>query len=163
MPMGVSVVMNVNTMVEILIHYLESGDWRECFQRAVPQRKVNAKPNLQEAFHFRRVVTEEQLLALTPVQLPKFEFKNALDKYCVKQRRKLTFEKEETKGDGKGRFVVRALIDGKVMGEGEGSSMRIAAAYASWRALKACGVLDDDSGEVVSEAGSVCCGESEEY
>ena len=79
MPMGVSVVMNVNTMVEILIHYLESGDWRECFQRAVPQRKVNAKPNLQEAFHFRRVVTEEQLLALTPVQLPKFEFKNALD------------------------------------------------------------------------------------
>ena len=151
MAMAGSVVMNVNTVVEILIHFLESGDWRASFQSAVPQRKVNAKPNLQEAFHFRRIVTEEQLLALTPVQLPKFEFKNALDKYCVKQRRKLSFEKEETKGEGKGRFVVRARIDGKVMGEGEGSSMRNAAAYASWRALKACGVLDESSGEEVSE------------
>ena len=144
-------VMNVNTVVEILIHVLESGDWRASFQKAVPQRKVNAKPNLQEAFDYRRIVTETQLLALTPVQLPKFEFKNALDKLCVKQRRKLSFEKEETKGEGKGRFLVRARIDGKVMGEGEGSSMRLAAAYASWRALKACGALEEDSGEEVCE------------
>ena len=46
---------------------------------------------------------------------------------------------------------MKAVVDGTVMGMGSGSNTRIAAAFASWRALKAMGVLDESEAECVSE------------
>lgn len=149
--------MNVNTVVEILISFLETGNWRESFQRAVPLRKVRSKDNTKDEYNYKHIQTEEALLSLSVIQLTKFEFKNVLNRYCVKYQKKLSFEKDEydlktttLPKDEVSRFVVRALIDGKVMGEGRGGSIRVASAYASWRALKKCGVYDD-AAEVVSE------------
>ena len=141
--------MNVNTMVEIIINYLQTRDWRVSFQTAIPMCKVNSKPNLDKEYNYLNICTEEQLLALPMTRLTKFEFKNKLDRYCVQHKQKLSFLTEErdlkNKGAGtaeeRGRFSVKALIDGVVMGIGEGGNMRIASAYASWRALDALGVF----------------------
>ena len=155
--------MNVNTMVEILINYLETGDWRVSFQNAIPMRKVNSKPNMDKEYNYLNINTEEQLLALPITRLVKYEFKNKLDRYCVQHKQKLTFltEERDLKKVGEGasegleRFSVRALIDGVVMGIGEGGNMRIASAYASWRALNTLGVFSKskagDIGETISE------------
>ena len=141
-------------MVEILINYLQTGDWRTSFQIAIPMRKVNNKPNLNTEYNYLNIRTEEQLLALPIIRLPKFEFKNKLDRYCVQHKMKLTFQHEEhamkkemKEGEQEekeiSRFTVRALVDGKVMGEGKGGNMRIAASYASWHALNALGVFSN--------------------
>ena len=156
--------MNVNTVVEVLINYLESHDWRSSLQRAVPLRKVRSKENTQKAFDYRNIRTEEALLGLPVFKLTKFEFRNALERYCIKEQKKLTFETEErnlkkmaengTLSEDVSRFTMRAYIDGELMGEGNGSSMRIASSYAAWRALERCGVFRQS--ETSSEGESVC-------
>ena len=60
-------------------------------------------------------------------------------------------EKKEGDCPSVERFEVKAVVDGTVMGAGSGSNTRIAAAFASWRALKAMGVLDESEAECVSE------------
>lgn len=149
--------MNVNTVVEILISFLETGDWRESFQRAVPLRKTRTKDNTNNEYDYKLIQTEEALLSLPIIRLTKFEFKNVLHRYCVKHQKKLSFETDEydlknttLPKNERSRFVVRVLIDGKVVGEGRGGNIRIASAYASWRALNECGVYND-AAETFSE------------
>ena len=111
--------------------------------------KHGIAPIEDKEYNYLNICTEEQLLALPMTRLTKFEFKNKLDRYCVQHKQKLSFLTEErdlkNKGAGtseeRGRFSVKALIDGVVMGIGEGGNMRIASAYASWRALDALGVF----------------------
>ena len=112
--------MNVNTVVEILISFLETGDWRESFQRAVPLRKTRTKDNTNNEYDYKLIQTEEALLSLPIIRLTKFEFKNVLHRYCVKHQKKLSFETDEydlknttLPKNERSRFVVRVLIDGK--------------------------------------------------
>lgn len=154
-------VLNVNTVVEILIAVGETGDWRTSLVNAIPQRKVQHLSNQKEEYDFRRIVDEKTLLSLPITRLTKFEIKQALERYCIQHKKKLTFERnehdkasvEKKEGDCPSveRFEVKAVVDGTVMGAGSGSNTRIAAAFASWRALKAMGVLDESEAECVSE------------
>ena len=133
------------------------------FQTAIPMRKVNSKPNLDEEYNYLNICTEEQLLALPITRLTKYEFKNKLDRYCIQHKQKLSFLTEERDlkkmvlgvPEELSRFSVKALIDGVIMGVGEGGNMRIASAYASWRALNALGVYSQrntsDTCENISE------------
>ena len=153
--------MNVNTVVEILIRFLETGDWHESFKSAVPLRKIRSKDNTNEEYDFKQIQTEEALLSLPIFRLTKFEFKNVLHRYCVKHQKKLSFETDEfdlkkstLPENERSRFVVRVRIDDDVVGEGRGGNIRVASAYASWKALKACGVYND-AAETISEW-SVC-------
>lgn len=151
----------MNTVVEILIAVGETGDWRTSLVNAIPQRKVQHLSNQKEEFDFRRIVDEKTLLSLPITRLTKFEIKQALERYCIQHKKKLTFERSENdkasvekkEGDCPSveRFEVKAVVDGTVMGMGSGSNTRIAAAFASWRALKAMGVLDESEAECVSE------------
>lgn len=152
-------VLNVNTVVEILIAVGETGDWRTSLMNAIPQRKVQHLSNQKEEFDFRRIVDEKMLLSLPITRLTKFEIKQALERYCIQHKKKLTFERKENKqSEGKEsitpsqeRFEIKAVVDGAVMGTGSGSNTRIAASFASWRALKAMGVIDESEAECVSE------------
>ncbi|KAK8817381.1 hypothetical protein WA556_003274 [Blastocystis sp. ATCC 50177/Nand II] len=154
-------ILNVNTVVEILIAVGETGDWRTSLVNAIPQRKVQHLSNQKEEYDFRRIVDEKTLLSLPITRLTKFEIKQALERYCIQHKKKLTFERnehdkasvEKKEGDCPSveRFEVKAVVDGTVMGAGSGSNTRIAAAFASWRALKAMGVLDESEAECVSE------------
>lgn len=147
-----NLVMNVNTVVEILIHYMDYGNWTECFKKCIPQRKVHDLEQEQEEFNVMRIKTEEQLLQLSSMKLTKFEFRKALERHCIKNGLNVTFEKQvndlkalEKNGiniEGMPRFLVKAFINGQEVGKGEGSNSRIAASYASWRGLKWCGVYD---------------------
>lgn len=148
----------MNTVVEILIAVGETGDWRTSLVNAIPQRKVQHLSNQKEEYDFRRIVDEKTLLSLPITRLTKFEIKQALERYCIQHKKKLTFERSENdkvsmEGDCPSveRFEVKAVVDGTVMGAGSGSNTRIAAAFASWRALKAMGVLDESEAECVSE------------
>lgn len=153
-------VLNVNTVVEILIAVGETGDWRTSLMNAIPQRKVQHLSNQKEEYDFRRITDEKTLLSLPITRLTKFEIKQALERYCIQHKKKLTFERRENKHSKEGnesitpsleRFEIKAIVDGTVMGTGSGSNTRIASSFASWRALKAMGVIDESEAECVSE------------
>ena len=131
--------------------------WFSLWRRAIGGkvcRKIHDRQQEQAEFDYLRIRTEEQLLALPILKLTKFEFRKALERFCIKQDRKLTFEKTENdlkKMEKEGintenisRFVIKAFVDGKQVGEGQGSNIRIATSYACWRGLKECGVYDSD-------------------
>lgn len=139
--------MNVNTMVEILTHFIDFGDWRASFEKYIPQRKIHNREQERDEYDFMRITTEEQLMGLSTMKLTKFEFRKALERYCIKHKWSLTYEKTENdlkkEGcTGKSRYEVKAYINENLFGEGQGSNLRIATAYASWKALKQCGVFD---------------------
>ena len=145
------IVLNVNTVVEILLSMLETNDWRSSLAKAIPHRKVQNLSNQKTEYDYRRITSEEALVSLPITRLPKFEFKQALERYCIHHKMKLLFEREERGLSAPNRFEVRAIVNGKVIGEGTGSNTRVAASYAAWRGLKTLGVFDQESGESVSE------------
>ena len=139
--------MNVNTMVEILTHFMDHGDWRLSLQKCIPQRKIHDKEQEQKEYDFRNIQTEEQLMELSTMRITKFEFRKALERYCIQQKLNLTFEKEEfdVKHEpirGADRYCIRAFVNGELVGEGRGCNTRFASAYCCWRGLKKCGVLE---------------------
>ena len=146
-----SVVLNVNTVVEILLSMIETNDWRASLVKAIPHRKVQNLSNQKTEYDYRRIASEEALLSLPITQLTKFEIKQALERYCIQHKMKLLFEREERDLPASNRFEVRAVVDGRQIGQGTGSNTRIAASYAAWRGLKTFGVFDQENGESASE------------
>lgn len=129
---------------------MDSGNWRESLQQCIPQRKVHDREQEKIEFDPMRIKTEEQLFRLPIVKLTKFEFRKALERHCIKNGLALTYhiqennlkqmEKDGIDTTGISRYIIKACVDGKEVGEGRGGNMRIATAYASWRGLYSCGV-----------------------
>lgn len=142
-------VLNVNTVVEILISFLETQNWRTAFLNAIPLRKTRSKPNMMDEYDYKSIRNEKMLYELSLTKLPRFEFRNVLHKLCIQQGKKLEFEKEEfdIKKTHENRFHVRAKVDDVLVGEGEGSSVKIATSYAAWKGLKALGIYSETETE----------------
>ena len=132
---------------------MDYGDWRESLQKCIPPRKVKDREQEQAEYNIQNIQTEEQLLNLPSWKLARFEFRKALERDCIKKGKVVRFDKEENdlkalekKGiniENISRYVIRVFIDGEKVSEGKGKSIRVATAYASWRALKQCGMYDN--------------------
>ena len=132
-------------MVEILISFLETQNWRASLLKAIPLRKTRSKPNMTDEYDYKSIRNEKMLFELPISKLPRFEFGNVLHKLCIQQGKKLEYEKEEfdVKKTHENRFHVRAKVDDVLVGEGMGSSVKIATSYAAWKALEALGVYSE--------------------
>lgn len=147
-----TVVMNINTVVEMIIAYKETNDWRATFERCVPVRKLKVKDASGHSFDYRRVRTVEELESIDEHQINRFQLRHALHIFCQKHKLEYEFENEEIPFEAYVdkvrdleekppyyRFLARVKVDGKYMGEGKGKSLRSAQGKAAWHALVALG------------------------
>ena len=148
-----NVVLNINSVVEILVRIVSGETWENSLREAIPSRKIRSAAELQDEFNYRNVRTEHQLYEIPVNKLPRFDFRNVLTRCCVKMGRKLEWVNEEhdVKKTKQHRFTTRAVIDGEVVGVGEGSSIKIAASYAAWKGLEWIGVYQEEVPEIIKE------------
>ena len=144
--------MNINTVVEMIIAYQETNDWRATFERCVPARKLKVKDASGHFFDYRRVRTVEELESIDERQINRFQLRHALHIFCEKHQLKYEFENEEIPFEAYVekvrdlenkppyyRFLARVKVNGEYMGEGKGKSLRSAQGKAAWHALVALG------------------------
>ena len=141
-------VLNINTLVEMIIAYAETHDWRQTFERCIPIRKVRVTDETGNNFDYHNVTSVTQLEAISEYRINRYEMKHALHIYCEKhsisyafENREISYEEyekensEEPKSVPFLRFEATVSLDGKVVGTGRGKSQRAAQGRASWYAL----------------------------
>ena len=101
------IVLNINTLVEIMIAYSETKDWRKTFERCIPIRKVKVEDETGCGFDYRQVKSQKQMEEISEFRINRFEMKHTLHICCEKQKipyefktRELTYDEylEENKG-----------------------------------------------------------------
>lgn len=147
------VVLNINSVVEILVRIVSGETWESSLREAIPSRKIRSAAELRDEFNYRNIRTERQLYEIPTNKLPQFDFRNILTRCCVKMGKKLEWlnEEHDVKKTKQHRFTTRVVIDGEVAGVGEGNSIKIAASYAAWKGLEWIGVYQEEESETVKE------------
>ena len=129
-------VLNINTLVEMIIAYAETHDWRQTFERCIPIRKVRVTDETGNNFDYHNVTSVTQLEAISEYRINRYEMKHALHIYCEISYEEYEKENsEEPKSVPFLRFEATVSLDGKVVGTGRGKSQRAAQGRASWYAL----------------------------
>lgn len=141
------VVMNINTLVEMIIAFQETHDWRATFERCIPLRKRDVEDETGNGFDYHNIHSAAALEAISEFNINRYQMKHALHILCEKRGLEYAFANEELRyedhEEGKPFFRFRATVtvDGKVLGEGRGKNQRSAQGKASWHALVALGEI----------------------
>ena len=106
------VVMNINTLVEMIIAFQETHDWRATFERCIPLRKRDVEDETGNGFDYHNIHSAAALEAISEFNINRYQMKHALHILCE-----------------------------KVLGEGRGKNQRSAQGKASWHALVALGEI----------------------
>ena len=137
--------MNINTLVEMIIAFQETHDWRATFERCIPLRKLDVEDETGNGFDYHNIHSAEALEAISEYQINRYQMKHALHILCEKRGLKYAFETQEVPyeehEEGKAflRFRSSVTVEGKVLGEGRGKNQRSAQGKAAWHALVALG------------------------
>ena len=150
----IRIVLNINTLVEMIIAYSETHNWRETFERCIPIRKVRVTDETGNNFDYHNIKSVAQLEAISEYRINRYEMKHALHIFCEKHSIVYTFENRELSYDEylkenvneqKAhpflRFEATVLLNGEVVGMGRGKSQRAAQGRASWYALVRLGEI----------------------
>ena len=140
-----SVVMNINTLVEMIIAFAETHDWRATFERCIPLRKLDVEDETGNGFDYHNIHSAEALEAISEYNINRYQLKHALHILCEKRGLKYAFDMQEVpyeeheEGTPFLRFRATVTVEGKVLGEGRGKNQRSAQGKAAWHALVALG------------------------
>lgn len=89
------VVLNINTLVEIIIAFSETHDWRATFERCIPIRKVKVTDESGCNFDYHLIKSQEQLEGISEYRINRYEMKHALHIYCSNHSIPYEFKNEE--------------------------------------------------------------------
>ena len=87
--------MNINTLVEIIIYYTETHDWRKTFELAIPIRKVKMEDETGKNYDYHNIHSQEELEKISEFQINRFEIKHALHIFCEKNKKQYVYENRE--------------------------------------------------------------------
>ncbi|KAK8797422.1 hypothetical protein WA158_004630 [Blastocystis sp. Blastoise] len=76
-------VLNINTMIEIFLDYLQIPDWKLCLQKCIPKRKLEKK-NIHGDYDYHTIEEKGGINAIKHTELLKYQIKHFLDIYCTK-------------------------------------------------------------------------------
>lgn len=112
--------MNINTLVEIIIHYAECHDWRKTFELSIPVRKVKVEDERGNDFDYHKIKSLAELESISEYRINRYELKHALHIFCEKTKKKysydnreISYEEYEEKTKGENRNVVLNCRNGK--------------------------------------------------
>jgi singapore isolate B (sub-type 7) whole genome shotgun sequence assembly, scaffold_6 len=88
-------VLNINTLVEIIIAFSETHDWRATFERCIPVRKVKVTDESGCNFDYHLIKSKEQLEGISEYRINRYEMKHALHIYCTNHNIPYEFKNEE--------------------------------------------------------------------
>ena len=147
--------MNINTLVEMIIAFKETNDWRATFERCIPLRKKKVEDETGHSFDYHSIHSVEELESISEYRINRFQLKHALHIFCQKhqftyefENREISYEeyeqevKEQEKKPPYFRFLAKVKVNEKLLGEGKGKSQRSAQGKAAWFALVALGDIE---------------------
>lgn len=150
--------MNINTIVEMIIAFKETNDWKATFERCIPLRKKKVEDETGHSFDYHSIHSVKELESISEYQINRFQLKHALHIYCQKHQLEYEFEtreipyeeyeqevKEQEDKPPYFRFLAKVKVKGKMMGEGKGKSQRSAQGKASWYALVELGDIEKNA------------------
>ena len=150
--------MNINTIVEMIIAFKETNDWKATFERCIPLRKKKVEDETGHSFDYHSIHSVKELESISEYRINRFQLKHALHIYCQKHQLEYEFEnreipyeeyeqevKEQEDKPPYFRFLAKVKVNGKMMGEGKGKSHRCAQGRASWYALVELGDIEKNA------------------
>lgn len=77
--------MNINTLVEMIIAFAETHDWRATFERCIPLRKLDVEDETGNGFDYHNIRSAEALEAISEYNINRYQLKHALHILCEKR------------------------------------------------------------------------------
>ena len=87
-----TVVLNVNTMVELFASYLHTNDWKVSFEACLPKRKQKAEKNSVHMDYHEIEANHIDIRTIQMNQLYQYQLKHCLHIYCVKKNIQLDIQ-----------------------------------------------------------------------
>lgn len=87
-----TVVLNVNTMVELFASYLHTNDWKVSFEACLPKRKQKAEKNSVHMDYHEIEDNHIDIRTIQMNQLYQYQLKHCLHIYCVKKNIQLDIQ-----------------------------------------------------------------------
>ena len=107
--------MNINTLVEMIIAFAETHDWRATFERCIPLRKLDVEDETGNGFDYHNIRSAGALEAISEYNINRYQLKHALHILCEKRGLKYA-----VRGARGGHAVLAVPRDGDGGGEGAG-------------------------------------------
>lgn len=119
-------VLNINTLIEIIIHFSECHDWRRTFELSIPIRKVKVEDETGNDFDYHKIKSKNELERISEYKINRYEIKHALHIFCQKNKkqyqyinREVSYEEYEEKCQGS---ILRCRVSDRD-GQGETTSL----------------------------------------